>query len=327
MKHFKKMILCAHPKFTDMEVVGRLATIAERSGAHITVMHVISDYPEDVREWWNVRNPDKLKEEVLGERQGFLEEVAYRLKQLGVSSVDTRLLWGKEFIEVTHQVLQQHYDLVVLTTRRRTPQSKRLKECPSREMLRHCPCTLWLTNGAILKRYHRVLAALKGEGTRVACSGLDAKVLETAVSVAESEGSELHIVHSIPKFGRTRRKSKAVPVDVAEYMEQLRNSIQEHCASIVPANALKKEHIHLPMGTPVDTIPALAKDVGADLLVMGTASRPGLRAMLGGNPTEKILDVIGCGMLVVKPDDFVSLIELEDELDDKLKKRTKETAS
>ncbi|MDZ7753908.1 MAG: universal stress protein [Gammaproteobacteria bacterium] len=328
MKNFKKIIICAHPKFTDLEAVERLAGIAKNSGAHITVMHVVSDYPEDVREWWNVRNPDKLKEKIVNERQGFLDEVAGRLIRLGAPSADTRLLWGKEFIEVTHEVLEKCYDLVVLTTRRKTPQSKRLKECPSREMLRHCPCTLWLTNGVMTGRFHRVLAAIKGNGAEVDCKGLDGKILATAAAVAESEGSELHVVHSLPSVGRPQRKGKPMPVDLAEYMAKLRKSIRDSCTEITGKALLKEENVHLPLGQPIDAIPALVREVEADLLVMGTATRPGLRAVLGGNPTEKMLDVIGCGMLVVKPDDFVSLVELEEELDGKLQRKcdTEETS-
>lgn len=64
--------------------------------------------------------------------------------------------------------------------------------------------------------------------------------------------------------------------------------------------------MRLPRGDPRETIPALARELKADLVVMGTLARTGIAGFIIGNTAESILDHIGCSVLAVKPDGFVS---------------------
>jgi nucleotide-binding universal stress UspA family protein len=53
-------------------------------------------------------------------------------------------------------------------------------------------------------------------------------------------------------------------------------------------------------------IPALATQLKADLVVMGTVGRSGIPGLLMGNTAETILDQLSCSVLVMKPPGFVS---------------------
>jgi universal stress protein E len=53
-------------------------------------------------------------------------------------------------------------------------------------------------------------------------------------------------------------------------------------------------------------IPERAERKRADLIVMGTLSRSGVRGFLMGNTAEKILQKVDCSVLAVKPDGFVT---------------------
>ena len=57
MMQFKKILLCVHPEITDLDVVDHAARIARKFDARVRVMHTVSDYPEDVSEWWNATEP------------------------------------------------------------------------------------------------------------------------------------------------------------------------------------------------------------------------------------------------------------------------------
>jgi hypothetical protein len=54
---------------------------------------------------------------------------------------------------------------------------------------------------------------------------------------------------------------------------------------------------------------AALKHQAADLIVIGTVGRSGIKGLLLGNTAEKVLDTCDCSMLTVKPDEFVSPIE------------------
>jgi len=55
---------------------------------------------------------------------------------------------------------------------------------------------------------------------------------------------------------------------------------------------------------PATGISAVARKVGADLVVMGAVSRSGLKRLFIGNTAERVLNTLPCDVLVVKPAHF-----------------------
>ena len=54
-----------------------------------------------------------------------------------------------------------------------------------------------------------------------------------------------------------------------------------------------------PVGKPAEAISELAGGRGVDLIVMGTYGRTGLRKLLMGSTTQKVIGMAGCAVLVV----------------------------
>ena len=63
-------------------------------------------------------------------------------------------------------------------------------------------------------------------------------------------------------------------------------------------------------------IPELAEHLNAGVVVLGTIGRTGLSAAFLGNTAEQVIDHLRCDLLVIKPDNFASSIELDDDDDD-----------
>jgi universal stress protein E len=313
MKQFKNILLCVHPDYTDFAIVDRAATIAANSGAAIKVMHVISDYPEDTREWWNVRNPEKLHAKIVREREEFLQTISERVEQAGVEKVETKLAWGKAFVVACQEVISFSHDLVVVTSRALSRVARLTHECPSLDLFRHCPCTLWIHKRKVGKRHQRIVAALASKRGEVPIEGLNAKILDNAASVAASEGSELHILHALPVYGGKGVKGKQMRSDLVEYLENQRHTIHDAAIAFLGegAPALPEDQIHLLPGHPINVIPDFVQDRGMDLIVMGSTSTSGLSGMLMGGTAEKVFYQVDCGVLAIKPDDFVSIVTRE----------------
>lgn len=60
-----------------------------------------------------------------------------------------------------------------------------------------------------------------------------------------------------------------------------------------------------------DVVPAVAQELNADLVVMGTVSRTGIPGLLIGNTAEVILNNLECSVLAVKPSGFVTPVTLD----------------
>jgi nucleotide-binding universal stress UspA family protein len=97
------------------------------------------------------------------------------------------------------------------------------------------------------------------------------RALSTAAGIAVRKGAELHVVHAMEIVGMTLRE--AVHTDVGRRIrdaksalaEQVRRAVPDHCP--VASCALDFQRVQ-------DAVPLRAREVGADLLVLGAADPP-----------------------------------------------------
>ena len=69
---------------------------------------------------------------------------------------------------------------------------------------------------------------------------------------------------------------------------------------------------HLVKGSARREIPAFARQIEADLVVMGTVARTGVPGFIIGNTAETILNQIDCSVLAIKPPGFQTPVSPED---------------
>lgn len=73
---------------------------------------------------------------------------------------------------------------------------------------------------------------------------------------------------------------------------------------------------HVEKGLPEEVIPDLAEHLQAGIVVLGTVGRTGISAAFLGNTAEQVIDHLRCDLLVIKPDQYQTPIELDDDEDD-----------
>lgn len=307
------ILLAVHPEFTDLNTIDSAANLAAKTHAAVKVMHVVEDYPEDLSEWWNVRQPRKLHEQIVHDRQDFLDSIVARLKKGGVDRVETELRWGREYLEVTLEVLRNHHKLVVTTFRRQRLSARMGCPCIT-GLCRYAPCTVWTVRNRLKRPFQRLLVALGGKEGKIRYEGLNAKVLKTAAAIAEHGNSELHIVHVLPRNGGEALGGKPVNRDLVAYYGELSQEIEAGCNALLgdTGQSLTRNYIHLLTGSPTAAIPEFVQKKSIDLIVMGTHARTGLSGLVVGNTAEKIMGRVKCDVLVSKPEDFVSPLAQSD---------------
>ena len=112
-----------------------------------------------------------------------------------------------------------------------------------------------------------------------------------AVYVAEGYGPllELRLDHST-----TALSAREVERYLCEYVDQRRLSQPE------PVDG-SRTHCHVRVGDPDDEIVELAKELQADLLVVGTHARHGVRRFFVESIAEEVVKRCPCPVLVVRP--------------------------
>ena len=127
---------------------------------------------------------------------------------------------------------------------------------------------------------------------------------------AQRQGSEIHIVHVAHAYGALIQSE--VPGDpqglrnltIEEASGQLRDYVQGYLNHFRGESQLGPEHkvvSHIRLQEAAEEVAQLASDLEADLIVVGTHGRRGLRRILLGSTAEAVVRLASCPVLVVRP--------------------------
>jgi universal stress protein E len=185
-------------------------------------------------------------------------------------------------------------------------------------LMRKSPCPVWIIKATEQQQFGRILAALDHDPEDAVTDVLNRQILEMSTSLALSEFSELHIVHAwrlaCESFMRSPRMNPShVDVDamVAEKAEERRSWLE----NVVAAHGAKADkdamdyldpHLHIIKGSATDVIPITARELGVDLVIMGTVGRSGVPGLFMGSTAESILTQLDCSVLTTKPPGFAT---------------------
>ena len=143
----------------------------------------------------------------------------------------------------------------------------------------------------------------------VACS-LGSALAGAAEGSARSAGEvdELHIVHVlnvVPPASVMGAPPFVTPTDLLEGGRHLLDAASSKAAGRFKGRISG----HLAAGEPWREITQMASSLRADLVIVGTAGRTGIKRMALGSVAEKVVRHAGCPVLVVRPKDFHAHLE------------------
>jgi nucleotide-binding universal stress UspA family protein len=126
------------------------------------------------------------------------------------------------------------------------------------------------------------------------------RALDVAADLASLFGAELHLLHAhhVPALALSPYGA-AIPQGVWDDLrEGARRELEERRTKLA-ARELDAQ-AHLATGPASDVICESARDLGADLVVMGTRGRSGFAHVLLGSVAERTLRAAPCPVLTVK---------------------------
>lgn len=316
MKRFKNILFAVEPSVAQENAIARAVSLAKNSQARLTVVDVISEVVDlSSLALGDTASADLTAMRQLGRKQELEALIAPHREQL---DIDVDVLEGRKFIELIHAVLRNDHDLLIKPAE--NPQRiERLFGSTDMHLLRKCPCPVWLTHPEDKTDYKRIVAAVDYDPDEPDADekALNTLILELAGSLAVADFASLHIVHAwdTPETGLVRLWADEPDAAEQQYvesararhtkgMEQIRQQLREQLGE--EAYEYLSPKTHLPMGPPSKAIPAIVKELDADLVVMGTVARTGIPGFFIGNTAEAVLDQLQCSVLAIKPPGFKS---------------------
>lgn len=317
MDMFKNVLVVVEPGPQSDSAVRRARALALHSGARLTLFGVVRDIPGGARAVTGTLPPEGFQGQVVADLRAGIAAAADDLRAAGIE-IDSTVAVGRPFIEVVRKVLRDGHDLVIQAAEGRVGLRERLFGSLSLHLMRKCPCPVWVVKADGPQRYARILAAVDiGEEFQFSGrSSLNPVILQYAAALARMDGSELHVVQAWSLYQEGYMQARGGMDDSA--LRKLRRETREHYEQQLRAFVAGQDlggvraHEHVVHGDAPRMITNLVRKERFDLLVMGTLCRTGLAGLLIGNTAEKVLNTVGCSVLTVKPEGFVSPVTLDD---------------
>ena len=166
------------------------------------------------------------------------------------------------------------------------------------QLLRECPVPVLIVAA---KKWHRarpVLATLDLASKSTAKRALNKRVLEGAIQLSSALGVELEIITAIE-----------IPVLLADmdlvdpvaYADDAKAAMQPRIRELAQAYDIPENAFRCKRGPVERVIASRAARVGAQIVVMGTVGRKGVKARLLGNTAERVLRHLKTDVLAIKP--------------------------
>lgn len=232
-----------------------------------------------------------------------------KMKQLitdsGANDLDVRFetLLGEPFVQMTHAVQAQGFDLVFVGTRGLSAWQQIFVGSTAKKLVRSCPADVWVVKGARVGQPKVILSTTD-------FSNASLKAVKRSLTIAQLTGADLHLLHvidasDIPE-GQTSAILRSGPLET-QIIEDAKKRL-EALIEALPKSNVKIER-HIAWGAPWQEIVNTAKSITADLITVGTVGRTGITGLLLGNTAETVLNHCECSVLTVKPDDYVSPVD------------------
>ena len=269
----------------------RAAMLAAEHGAELTLLHVVSGSALGRLRQLLLHGSASADSDLLASFEAELRQIAESLaKEYGITT-HARLIVGNPHDDIARAAKDAHADLIVVgvtgTALREfflgaTAVAVISEAQQPTLVIRHAPHT----------PYQRVMAAVDLSPFSSAVIGLACRVAPQA---------DLILAHAFTvDFESKLRFIGATEQDIQRYRQDARHHAQSQMQML--AHALPAETMtisRLEHGLPENILPELAREVGANLLVVGKHDTSEVEELLLGSVTRHLLFEVACDVLVL----------------------------
>lgn len=278
------------------------ATIAKMLGAKLTLLHVVEpmtmpDFPYS--------SPFLMEEgQVLTNAK---QRLTWYVKTQGIDAglvAKNLVTRGRSSREITDCARTLKSDLIIISTHGYSGIKHVLLGSTAEHVVRHAPCAVLVLRhqkGASRRRQKKAGLTLRKILAPLDFSEYSLSALNYAVAYAHRFHAELTLLSAVhPTFYFTSADDEAVMY--AELMADIRRDTEERMCKLLKKPQFRglKVHSVIRTGDPRSEIVDAATRKGADLIILSTHGRTGLKHVLLGSVAEYVVRHAPCAVLVVR---------------------------
>lgn len=217
--------------------------------------------------------------------------------EMGDLEWDTRIEIGHPFASLIKTIKEENAILLILGAHGESHQTQANQiGAVARSCLRYAPCEVLLIRNEHTGPFRTVLAAIDfSENSKAA--------IHRAAEIAESEFSELHVIHIFAPAWKYFGERDEVTEDVENYIGEIRGQFSDF---VYPELSESKQlPLHFDVRESLSVYHGIldyAAEVNADLIVVGLQGRGSTQSSAPGSTAERIIEKSSCSVLTVPPE-------------------------
>lgn len=243
-----------------------------------------------------------------GDAEELHRELIEQAAERGVTA-HSEIVFGRSWYEIIRAVGRGQFDLVVVGTREHGTTHRMLFGSTAIKLFRKCPCPVWVTRPDTNPDKQTVLAAHD-------FSEVGDDVLNAAICMAQVIDARLLVLHAAEtplkaSLIRTECPQDEIDAYIAKVRDTAEAELQSRLAMTDFRTVQAGTKIQVTTGKPELAIETVIEEEEVDILVMGTSGRGGVPGFLLGNTAERLLPLLTCSVLAIKPPGFHCPIPLD----------------
>ena len=315
MKEITKILAVIDPTTEDQPGLRRASWLAKKTGAELELLVCYYNEYLSGDRLFDSPSLEKARAEVIQNQKKHLEALAEPLRADGMT-VKTSAIWDHPLHEgVVRQAIATNTDIVIKDTHHHSAVARALLTNTDWNLIRTCPTRLWLVKPNEFSDAPVFLAAIDPMNQHDKPAALDDEILQLSNMLAVRVGGDVHAFHSYdPRIAVATATANAyIPVSLPfdEIEQQMHEEHQKRFKEITEFHKIADDNAHLIAGLTHEELPAMAKAVGADVVVMGAIARNRWKRLFIGATAERTLEYLPCDLLIVKPDWFKTPVDLD----------------
>ncbi len=166
------------------------------------------------------------------------------------------------------------------------------------KLIRQLTCPLLICSPKKWKSKPCILATVDAASRNKLQQTINGKVLDMAQQLAVTGHSKLHVAYTI---AIAKALDALVITEPPEVMRTKGVAATKKLHTLLEQQGTSTDATHVTAGNPVKEISRIAKKIKAELVIMGSVGRKGVKGKLLGNTAENIIKNLRTDLLIIKP--------------------------
>jgi universal stress protein E len=292
---FKHILVILNEQLEVDNALAQAVKFAEKNSAQLTIFNTL---------YKTIDKPDEKVSDDLSlyvrDKQRIISERYNQLTQQDLS-LNIIISWQVPPVKAIDNLINEsNIDLIMKSPKPKLYFKDIFSTGLDHFLIRDCSVPIWLVKPRPWDDSIEVLACLDVDDESASNKTLNYQILETGIDIAALYEAELHLVDCY--YGE--RASMSIDYDSKTGFRQIKSVKQEHQEKLTEylKDFQSREYtMHIIEGIPDDSIPKKAKNLNAELTIIGNNKDSNIIDRTFGDTAKQLSDNMPCDILILKP--------------------------